>query len=117
MAIDFEQAWNALAVEVADRQGIGTNALFALMKRLEVEHSFDEEVAARAMRRYGVLLGEDLRAAARGENVVPAGSEPSGDDGAAPPGPTVTAPDHDKGQEIHHGSIDGSPGRRRAHAA
>lgn len=115
MAIDFEMAWHALAADVAGKQGIGTNALLAMMKRLEVEHSFDEEVVVRAMRRYGVSLGEDLRRAARGESVVPAGDESPGVGEAAPLDPTTIEPGHEKIQEDHHG--DRSTNAGRAHAA
>lgn len=68
--VDFEAAWHQLAAEVSGRQGIGRDALFALMKRLEVEHALEEGVSDRLFRRYGVLLSEDLRAAARGEEQV-----------------------------------------------
>jgi hypothetical protein len=83
--VDHERVIQRLKEEMADKQGIGRDGLFALIARLEVECRLEEGAAERALRVFGNDLSDDL--IKRGVQPAPSVTQasPADGDGPAPP--------------------------------
>lgn len=97
MLVDHERVLLRLKEEMADRQGIGRDALYALISKLEVECAVEEGVPERAFRAYGVLLSRDL---------ITSGDQPAPEEAHAPladgEGPALPRADGSK-EDSHAG--------------
>jgi hypothetical protein len=60
MLVDYERAWLELKAATLGKQGIGVGTLHSLMAELEISNRVEEGLPERALRLYGVLLGQDL---------------------------------------------------------
>lgn len=69
MAVDWQAAWEELSAHVAGRPHHGSRDLALAMLEIQARNSFVEEHLPHTMRLYGVMMQEDLRAAARQEPV------------------------------------------------
>lgn len=112
MAVDYGAAWEDLAAYVAERPHHGSRDLALEMTRLMAVHAFQEDALPRTFRVYGVLLSEDLRAAAREDFVHKEDSRLDGP-GGLPARSAGGAPPL-RSTEVHDGNQHGSSNSRAA---